>query len=205
MKSSALIVIVVLMSLIGLAQSPADSPKTPASVATMEKRPAVVATDPGYTIGPEDVVNIAVWKEPDFTTTIPVRPDGKISVPLIGDVQASGKTPEVLAAELTTLLKKYVEQPRVTVMVTAVNSRRVFLLGEIIRPGPIVMTPGMTVLQAIAAGGGPSPYANTKKIYVLRNERGSQSKYPFNYKEAIKGNVGSENILLIPGDTIVVP
>lgn len=183
----------------------ADKSKAPSVSAATDATPSATIVDSSYTIGPEDVLNISVWKEPDFSATIPVRPDGKVSLPLIGDIQAAGKTPEVLTADLTTLLKKYVEQPRVTVMVTAINSRRVFLLGEITRPGPIVITPGMTVLQAVAAAGGPTVYANSKKMYVLRNENGKQSRFPFNYKNAIRGDVGSQNILLKPGDTIVVP
>jgi polysaccharide biosynthesis/export protein len=167
--------------------------------------PKATTVDPSYTIGPEDVINIAVWKEPDFSSTVPVRPDGNISLQLLGDVKAAGKTPGELATDLALLLKKYIAEPRVTVTATVINSRRAFLLGEINRPGPIVISPGMTVLQAIAAGGGPTAYANTKKIYILRKIGISQSKLPFNYKEAIKGNVPEQNIALQPGDTIVVP
>jgi polysaccharide biosynthesis/export protein len=110
-----------------------------------------------------------------------------------------------LATDLALLLKKYIAEPRVTVTATVINSRRAFLLGEINRPGPIVISPGMTVLQAIAAGGGPTAYANSKKIYILRKNGTTQSKLPFNYKEAIKGNVPEQNIALQPGDTIIVP
>ncbi len=201
MKKIVVFALFFCMSLAGFAQSQiADKSQPP-----QPERPSAVVIDPSYTIGPEDVLNISVWKEPDFSVTGPVRPDGKISLPLIGDVQAAGKTPETLTADLTVLLKKYVEQPRVTVMVNAINSRRVFLLGEITRPGPIVITPGMTVLQAIAAAGGPTVYANSKKIYVLRTENGKESRFPFNYKDAIKGTITAQNILLKPGDTIVVP
>jgi polysaccharide biosynthesis/export protein len=205
MKRILIAALMVLPSLTLFAQSKlVDQPKNPVSTAV--DRPPVAATaDPSYTIGPEDVINIAVWKEPDFTATVPVRPDGKISLQLIGDVQAAGKTPAVLADDLTALLKKYIAEPRVTVMVTTINSRRVFLLGEITRPGPIVITAGMTVLQAIAAAGGPTVYANSKKIYVLRTENGHETRFPFNYKEALKGGVGGQNIPLKPGDTIVVP
>lgn len=186
---------------------PAASQAVPVDTVTRApKTPSVSSqVDSSYTIGAEDVINIAVWKEPDFSSTVPVRPDGKISLALIGDVQAAGKTPTELADDLTGLLKKYISEPRVTVMVTTMNSRRAFLLGEVNRPGPIVMTPAMTVLQAIAAAGGPTAYANSKKMYVLRTENGHQTKLPFNYKEAIKGNSPEQNILLKPGDTIVVP
>lgn len=204
MKKILVAALVAMSSLTLCAQSQlVDNSKSPSK---STERPAIPATaDPSYTIGPEDVINIAVWKEPDFTATVPVRPDGKISLQLIGDVQAAGKTPSILADDLTTLLKKYIAEPRVTVMVTTINSRRVFLLGEITKPGPIVITAGMTVLQAIAAAGGPTVYANSKKIYVLRTENGHETRFPFNYKEALKGGTGGQNIPLKPGDTIVVP
>lgn len=199
MKKSFGLLFFVIVGLVAAAlAAPQDKTQTPAPA-------SAVQVDPSYTIGAEDVINIAVWKEPDFTSTVPVRPDGKVSIALIGDVQAAGKTPTQLADDLTILLKKYVSEPHVTVMVTAMNSRRAFLLGEVNRPGPILMTPEMTVLQAIAAAGGPTAYANSKKMYVLRTENGKQSKLLFNYKEAIKGNSPEQNIILKPGDTIVVP
>jgi polysaccharide export outer membrane protein len=198
--------LVLAYSFVAVAQS---QPSEVASTTTSADQPAPTVkpatVDASYVIGAEDVINIAVWKEPDFSSTVPVRPDGKVSLALLGDVEAAGKTPAALAADLTVLLKKYVAEPRVTVMVTAINSRRVFLLGEVNKPGPIVITPAMTVLQAIAASGGPTAYANQKKIYVLRTDGGKQTKLPFNYKEAIKGNVPEQNIVLKPGDTIVVP
>ena len=169
--------------------------------------PAKAATDdPSYTIGPEDVLNVSVWKEPDFSNAaIPVRPDGMVSLALLGDVQAAGKTPGQLADDITLRLKKYIEEPRVTVVVTGMNSRRVYILGEVNHPGPMGMSANMTVLQAISAAGGPTAYANTKKITVLRNDQGKQAKYLFNYKEVIRGNNQEQNIPLKPGDTIVVP
>ena len=168
--------------------------------------PKAATDDPSYSIGPEDVISVSVWKEPDFSNTaVPVRPDGMVSLPLLGDVQAAGKTPSQLSEDITVKLKKYIEEPRVTVVVTGMNSRRVFILGEVNHPGPTGMSANMTVLQAISATGGPTAYANTKKIAVLRTEQGKQSKYLFNYKEVIKGNNQDQNIQLKPGDTIVVP
>lgn len=203
MKKTIAIVLIILGTLSLFAQSAASGKsRVPATQRAAASAPQA---DPTYTIGAEDVINIAVWKEPDFSSTVPVRPDGRISIALIGDVQAAGKTPTQLADDITVLLKKYVSEPRVTVMVTTMNSRRAFLLGEVNRPGPIVMTPDMTVLQAIAAAGGPTAYANSKKAYVLRTENGRQTKIPFNYKEAIKGDSPEQNIVLKPGDTIVVP
>jgi polysaccharide export outer membrane protein len=200
--------ITIAIALISLGTLPAVAQSTPsdrAKAPITQQSVTAAQVDPSYTIGSEDVINIAVWKEPDFSSTVPVRPDGKVSVALIGDVQVAGKTPTQLAEDLTVLLKKYIAEPRVTVMVTTMNSRKAFMLGEVNRPGPILMTPEMTVLQAIAAAGGPTVYANSKKIYVLRTENGKQSKLPFNYKEAVKGNSPEQNIILKPGDTIVVP
>jgi polysaccharide export outer membrane protein len=200
----AIVIAIISMGTISLSAQSAASSKSKPSVSPSQVS-NMAQVDPTYTIGAEDVINVAVWKEPDFSSTVPVRPDGKISIALIGDVQAAGKTPTQLADDITVLLKKYISEPRVTVMVTTMNSRRAFLLGEVNRPGPIVMTPDMTVLQAIAAAGGPTAYANSKKAYVLRTENGRQVKIPFNYKEAIKGDSPEQNVVLKPGDTIVVP
>jgi polysaccharide export outer membrane protein len=206
MKKLVVIAFIGFISLSSFSQSgPADKAQIPGSNSVAQRPTSVATADPAYTIGAEDVINIAVWKEPDFSATVPVRPDGKVSLALIGDIQAAGKTPAEMAEDLTALLKKYIAEPRVTVMVTAMNSRRVFLLGEISRPGPIVITPAMNVLQAIAAAGGPTAYANSKKCYVLRTVNGTQTKLPFNYKEALKGNSPEQNVLLKSGDTIVVP
>ena len=163
----------------------------------------VAATD-SYVIGATDVLVVSVFKEPTLSSSMPVRPDGMISMPLLGDVQASGKTPLQLADEITAKLKKYVQDPNVTVILTAMNSKKVYLMGEIAHTGPIEMTPGMTLLQAIATGGGLNLYSNAKKIYILRVEGGKQLKIPVQYKQALKGDL-SLNLILNPGDTIVVP
>ena len=168
--------------------------------------PSKAATeDPNYVIGAQDVLDVSVWKEPDFTRTVPVRPDGKISLPLLNDVQASGLTPSQLAAEVTKSLTKFVTSPQVTVIVTQINSQRVYLLGEVARPGAYTMLPEMTILQALSNAGGFSQYANSKKIYVLRDENGKQQKLFFNYKDVISGKRNEQNIKLKAGDTIVVP
>lgn len=157
-----------------------------------------------YVIGASDVLAITVFKEPTLSGSLLVRPDGMISMPLLGDVMASGKTPLQLAAEITVKLKKYVQDPNVTVVLGQMNSKIVYLMGEIGKPGPIGMTPGMTLLQAIATGGGLTQYANSKKIYILRTVDGKQQKIPVQYKLALKGE-GSFNLILNPGDTIVFP
>ena len=167
--------------------------------------PAAATSDPDYIIGPEDVLNVNVWKEAEMSGTVPVRPDGKISLPLLNDVQAAGLTPTQLAEQVSEKLKKYLEQPRVTVVVTQVNSRRYFVLGEVTRAGAFPLLPNMTVLQALSSAGGFTQFANSKNVYVLRVENGKQNKLPFNYRDVVKGRNAEQNILLKPGDTIVVP
>jgi polysaccharide biosynthesis/export protein len=180
-----------------------SQPAVPAMASEAAKKTATA--DPNYVIGGQDVLDISVWKEPEVSRVVPVRPDGKISLPLLNDVQAAGLTPAALAAQITESLKKYVTNPQVTVIVTTINSQRVYLLGEVSRPGAFPMIPGMTVLQAISSGGGFTQFARTKSIYVLRNESGKQVKYPFNYKEVINGKKPEQDIPLKAGDTIVVP
>ncbi|MGA9977128.1 MAG: polysaccharide biosynthesis/export family protein [Candidatus Sulfotelmatobacter sp.] len=162
------------------------------------------ATPSDYVLGSDDQLHITVWKEQDFTVTLPVRPDGKISLPLINDIQAAGLTPMQLRESITEKLKKYIADPRVTVVVTAVNSRRVFVSGEVLHTGAMPLLPNMTMLQALAAAGF-TQFANLKGIYVLRLENGKQVKLPFNYREVIKGKHPEQNIPLRPGDTVVVP
>ena len=182
-------------------QKPADA--NAAGAQTAPKKPAT--DDPNYVIGPQDVLDISVWKEPELTRPVPVRPDGKISMPLLNDVQAAGKTPLQLAADITTGLKKFVTDPQVTVIVTTINSQRVFILGEVNRAGAYPLLPDMTVLQGLSSAGGFTIYANLKKIYVLRVEAGKQVKHPFNYKDVLAGKAADQNIVLRAGDTIVVP
>jgi polysaccharide biosynthesis/export protein len=179
----------------------ASDPANKADVA--EAKPAV-ANSPDYVLGSDDQLHITVWKEADLTVTLPVRPDGKISLPLINDIQAAGLTPMELRDSITEKLKKYIADPRVTVVVTAMNSRRVFVTGEVVHTGAIPLLPNMTMLQALAAAGF-TQFANLKGIYVLRMENGKQVKLPFNYRQVIKGNHPEENIMLKPGDTVVVP
>jgi polysaccharide export outer membrane protein len=189
-----------LISSMALAQ---DAPGQPAATSVSDKTASDKATTtttttttsadasspagPAYVIGPEDVLHIAVWKEADLTATLPVRPDGKISLPLLDDVQAAGLTPKELANSVTEKLKKYIADPRVTVVVTAINSKRIYLVGEVLHSGATPM------------------FANTKRIYVLRNANGKQEKLPVNYRKLVKGEQIEQNYVLQPGDTIVVP
>jgi polysaccharide biosynthesis/export protein len=177
---------------------PGDNPTRPAE-ATQDS-----TTPSDYVIGADDVLKISVWKEPDLSETLPVRPDGKISMPLLNDIPAAGLSPLQLKDSITEKLKKYIADPRVTVVVSAMNSRRVFVTGEVLHSGPLVLLPHMTMLQALSQAGF-SQFANLKAIYLLRTENGRQVKLPFNYKEVVKGNHQEQNIQLKPGDTVVVP
>jgi polysaccharide export outer membrane protein len=167
--------------------------------------PKAATEDPSYEIGAEDQLNINVWKEPEVSRSVPVRPDGKISLPLINDVQAVGLTPMQLAMSISEKLKKFISDPQVTVIVLTINSRRYYIVGEMARAGAFSLIPNMTVLQAISSAGGFTQFANMKAIYVLRIVDGKSVKFPFNYKEVIKGIRPEQNIILKPGDTIVVP
>jgi polysaccharide export outer membrane protein len=165
---------------------------------------AAPASSDTYVIGDSDVLSVTVFKEPTLSGSLLVRPDGMVSMPLLGDVKASGKTPLQLADEIADALKKYVQNPNVSVVLTQINSKIVYLIGEVVKPGPIGMTSGMTLLQAISTAGGLTQFANSKKIYILRSEAGKQHKIPVRYKQALQGD-GSLNLILEPGDTIVVP
>ncbi len=182
---------------------------TPPPAATPAPAPAGAAAggvvdSSTYIIGPEDGLQVTVWKEPTMSGSFPVRPDGMISLTLLGDVQAAGLTPMQLSGDISQRLKKYVQDPNVSVVVTGINSRRVYLMGEVNKVGPVPMSAGMTPLQAIASAGGLTAFANSKHIYILRTEQGKQQKIPFNYKQALKGD-SKEQLPLRPGDTIVVP
>ena len=207
----ALLLLLVAAWSLGMAQQPAGEKAKesglPAarSAAKPESSPKSATDDPTYIIGQDDVLDISVWKEAEVSRQVPVRPDGKISIPLLNDVQASGLTPMQLQAQLTEKLKKYFTEPQVTVIVIAINSRRVYLMGEINRPGAISLVPNMTVLQAISSAAGLTQFANSSRIQILRTENGKQIRYYFNYKEVIRGVKTEQNILLKPGDSIVVP
>ena len=164
-----------------------------------------VQNDPSYKIGAQDVLSISVWKDPELTQTVPVRPDGKISMPLLNDVQSAGLTPTELRDNITEGLKKFVTDPVVTVVVTQINSQRVYITGEVTRPGAFSLLPGMTILQALSSAGGFTNFANTKKIYMFRMVNGKRVEFPFDYKAVIHGKKLDQNVVLQAGDTIVVP
>lgn len=145
-----------------------------------------------------------MWKEQELSSTLLVRPDGMISVPLLGDTPAANLTAEQLADQLSVKLKKFVQDPNVTVIVTQIHSKVVYMLGEVARRGPIEMTAGMTVLEAISIAGGLTDFANARKIYILRSENGEHQNIRVRYKDALRGNKQFD-LLLKPDDKIVVP
>ena len=162
--------------------------------------------DSTFVIGNDDMLAINVWKEPDISRSVPVRSDGKISLPLVGEVQAAGSTPLKLEKDIAARLKSYIAEPEVTVIVQQVNSQKFNILGQINKPGSYPLTNSPTVLDAIAIAGGFRDFAKQKGIYVLRqNPDGTQSHLSFNYKEVVRGKNVSQNLKLQPRDTIVVP
>ena len=163
-------------------------------------------SDDGYVIGADDVLAISVWKEPEVSRSVPVRSDGKISLPLIGELQAGGQTPRQLEQEIAKRLQSYISEPEVTVIVLDSKSQRINILGMIARPGSYLLSGSTTILDAIAMAGGFKDFAKQKSIYVLRaSTDGTQKRIPFNYKEVIKGKNPEQNVRLLPRDTLVVP
>lgn len=167
---------------------------------------AVKAHDDSFIIGDDDMLSINVWKEPDVSKVLPVRSDGKISLPLVGEVEAAGKTPLQLEHDLTGMLRSYITDPDVTVIVTQINSKKFNILGRVAKPGSYPILGTTTVLDAIAAAGGFQDFAKQKSIYILRqNAAGVATRIPFNYKDVIRGKNPEQNIRLQAHDTVIVP
>ena len=184
--------------------APAPTTTTAAPTQTANVAPAVVVP-PEYVIGTDDVMKIDFWRDKELSSEVTVRPDGKISLPLISDVQAAGLTPAQLRDRILDEAKKYVEDPTVTVAVKTINSRKVFITGEVKKGGPYPLTGSMTVLQLISIAGGLGDYARGEKIMIYRSENGKQVSFKFNYKEVLNGQKLAQNIELKPGDTVAVP
>ncbi len=194
----------VLIVLSGSLWAQVADPSSPAmtSLAQSVKKPH----DASFVIGNDDVLSINVWKEPDISRSIPVRSDGRISLPLVGELQATGRTPLQLEDDIAGKLRNYIADPEVTVMVQEIRSQKFNILGQVAKPGSYSLELATTVLDAIAAAGGFRDFANQKGIYILRqNPGGGESRIPFNYKNVIKGKSPQQNIKLEPRDTIVVP
>jgi polysaccharide export outer membrane protein len=175
-----------------------------ANAATAAAAPA--EPPPGYVIGPQDVLGIVVWGEERFSGDVVVRPDGQISLTLLNDIPAAGSTPEQLAERITKAAAQYVESPKATVIVRTINSQQVFITGNVGQPGMHPLRTNMTVLQLIAVAGGLLEFADAEKILIVRPEADGRTKYlRFNYKDVIKAKNVQQNVVLAPGDTVVVP
>jgi polysaccharide biosynthesis/export protein len=179
----------------------------PAEPSTTGPAPSAHAPSDGtYVIGPDDLLAINVWREPEISRSVPVRSDGHISLPLLGEVQAAGETPRQLQEEISRKLKSYISEPDVAVIVQEARSHRFNVLGQVNHPGEYLLANTTTVLDAIAVAGGFKDFAKQKSIYVLRqNPDGTQSRLPFNYKDMVKGKNIDQNVKLQPRDTVIVP
>ena len=182
------------------ATTQAGSPQTPAGGA---QAPADTPQD--YVVGAEDVLGVVFWREADISGDVTVRPDGRITLPVIGEMQAAGLRPAELQARIVAAAAKYLTDPNVVVVVRTINSRRVFVTGRVTTPGGQLVKGPLNVMQAIALAGGLTEYADAKNIAVLRTTDGRTTRFQFNYKDVAKGKNLEQNILLLPGDTVVVP
>lgn len=199
-------VMAVMLSLCALgALSPARTAGAQGPSAANAAAPATVDVPDSYVIGPEDVIGVLVWREPDMSGDVTVRPDGKITLPLVGDLEAANRTPETLADEIGKAAAKYVDQPSVSVVVRQANSHKVFITGQVKQSGAYALAGPRTVLQLIALAGGLNEYADADHITVMRNENGRTRTFRFNYEDVAKGKHLEQNIELQSGDTVVVP
>ncbi len=181
-----------------MAKEVAPIPAAPAS--------AVPIVNPDeYIVGESDMLHISVWKEPELSQTVMVRPDGKVALPLIGEVKLSGMTPTQVQTMLSSRLKAYIVNPQVTVTVTDIRSKNAYITGEVARPGAYPLVKPTTVLQLIAQAGGLSIYAHRSGIFILRDVNGKSVRLPFPYKDVMKGKQEDQNLELRPGDTVVIP
>lgn len=195
----------VLTSLLALAAAPAAAQRP--GNAPVPANSGVV-TPAHYVVGPQDVLSVVFWREKEMSADVVVRPDGKISLPLLNDIQAAGLTPEALRHAIAKDAQKYLKELQdsdVTVVVKEINSRKVYVTGQVIRGGEFPLANDMTVLQAISVAGGLLEYADASDIVVVRKEGGREQTFKFNYKDVIKGRNLAQNITLKPGDTIIVP
>ena len=201
-----LLVLAVFVSAAVWAQSaPAAGQPAPAAETHPAGAPAAHSDD-NYVIGANDVLSINVWKEPDVSRSVPVRSDGRISLPLVGELQAGGQTPRQLEQEIAKRLQNFISEPEVTVIVTESKSQKINILGMVARPGTYLLTGATTILDAVAMAGGFKDFAKQKSMYVLRQAPdGAQKRLPFNYKDVIKGKNPEQNIRLQAGDTVVIP
>jgi polysaccharide export outer membrane protein len=175
-----------------------------AQPANTEGPPPVALTPPGYVIGADDLLSIRFWADTQLSSDVVVRPDGKISLPLLNDVQAAGMTPEQLNQALEKAATKFIAEPDVTVIVREVRSRKVYVLGQVARPSQVALNVDMNVLQVLTSVGGLLEYADKGNIVIVRLEHGRERRFKFNYNDVVKGKNVQQNILLQPGDTVIV-
>ena len=178
---------------------------SPAARGASNAPAAGVPLPPGYVIGPQDILSIVFWRDKDMSADVTVRPDGKISLPLLNEIQVVGFTPEQLRVKLEEAASRYLEEPNAAVIVKEIKSRNVFITGNVSKPASYPLTGDMTVLQLIAMAGGLLEYADGNGIVVIRNESARPEYYKFHYKDVVKGKNVRQNIMLKPGDTVVVP
>jgi polysaccharide export outer membrane protein len=203
-RSSGFLLIVLL--LFGAVAAPVLAQQIPAAESpNADVHPAAKPHDAAYVIGSSDVLAVTVWKEPEITRSIPVRPDGKISLPLAGEIQAAGRTPLQLEQDIAAKLKNYITNPDVSVIVQQINSEKFNILGRVAKPGSYPLTGTTTVLDAIATAGGFQDFAKQRGVYILRQGPGGQTRLAFNYKDVIKGKHLEQNVKLESGDTVIVP
>lgn len=203
--AGALVVAVIVCSPWSRASAQQQTPPPPAGSPAQAQALEGVSLASDYQIGPQDVLGVVFWREPEMSGDVTVRPDGRITLPVIGEMTAAGLHPDALQKEIKTAAAKYLADPNVAVVVRAINSRRVFVTGRVTTPGSHPLTGPLTVMQAIALAGGLTEYADAKNITVLRTRGGQSQTLKFNYKDVVKGKNLEQNIQLLPGDTVVVP
>lgn len=196
---------VLVTSLFGSAAFAQQPAAPPATAVAPPAAPAGVELPPGYVIGADDVLTVIFWRDKEMSTEVAVRPDGKVTLPLVNDIDAAGKTPEQLRLDIAEAASRFVEAPTVSVVVKAINSRKVFITGQVGKQGSFPLLGPTTVLQMLATAGGVHEFADTKNIMILRTENGRQAAFRFNYNDVRKGRNLKQNIELKPGDTIIVP
>lgn len=186
--------------------SAAVAQQTKAAHDIVSTPPSIAAPGHEYVVGESDVLRINVWKESEISqSSISVRPDGMISIPLIGVVKVSGLTPSQIQELLTAKLERFIGKSEVTVSVVEVRSKSVYLTGEVMKPGVYPLVTDLNVVQLVIKGGGLTPYARKKSVIVLRNSNGSEERIPVNLAKVLKGEAPEQNVQLLPGDTVVVP
>jgi polysaccharide biosynthesis/export protein len=199
---SRMIHVITLLPLLALSALSAEA-QTPVAVQAAAAQDAQPPSD--YVIGPEDVIGVVFWRDTDMSGDLTVRSDGKVTLPLLGDIHAAGLKPDALKTRIQTAAAKYITDPNVTIVVRQMNSRKVFITGQVTTPGAYPLTGPRTVMQLIALAGGLLEYADAENVTIMRQEASGTRSFKFNYKDVSRGRKLEQNIALLPGDTVVVP